>query len=264
MGGGCCYSESTFPSKWGACRNLLERPQLDLAPDQENWTPSIAHCQERGRGDPGALATLSLEFTLAGARNQPFLNKLPRLRQAASLLFRPPNAGELDSICRVYDDAGRLISSAKKAQSRTLGDFGAGDSIRRYVVKSPNFLNLGTSAKLEIIIIRKSNLPKRRYRRFFYKASRKNSLKSIRRSIKGFASAAWRYFALCEIQGAKPSPVQEEPAEDRIPISKDAPTFANYLNFIKKECLLYGDKVDRLTPAAANIARVLKLAGGPC
>ena len=195
--GACFYFGSTSPAKWEEWGNLLARFQLDLEPDLESWITSIAHCQDRGWDGPGALTALSIEATLEGARNQPFLNRLSRIGKAATLLFRPPNLGELDTIDQIFGDAERLIARAKKARRHTRGGSGAGGATNRYVEKSHNCINLGPAAKLKVIS--KPNLPKRRNRRSGYTMPRTTSIKSIRFPSDGFASAVRCYFASCEI-----------------------------------------------------------------
>lgn len=175
------------------------------------------------------------------------------------MLFRPPNSGALDTIDQIFEDADRLIARGRNARPHNRGGSGAGGATKRYVAKSHNFQNLGQAAKLKVI--RKSNLRKRRNRRFCYKMSRKNSLKSIRYSAKGFASAVRSYFAFCETQGAKPYPLKEETIKAWRSIPNDNPTLGNCLNFIKKACFLNGDNAECLDPDVVNIDRCLQLLG---
>ena len=77
--------------------SLIGRRQLDLSPNRERWIPSTAHFHARGWEGAVSIASKSIESAMDGAQNQPFLNKLSRLRGAAALLLRPPNSNELDT-----------------------------------------------------------------------------------------------------------------------------------------------------------------------
>ena len=138
---------------------------------------------------------------------------------------------------------------------------GAGDATKRFVAKSPNYLNLGPSSKLKIV--RKPNVPKRMNRRFFIKYPRRRTRRnllvvrpngSVRR--RGVIPISAKYNVLDRVQ------LRRGAIEARSSIFDDAPTLGNYLNFLNKSCFLNGDMAAWLTPSGINIDRCLKLARG--
>ena len=141
-GGGLFLFQITHAVEMGRMAKSDRMHPTRSRAESREMGPSVAHCHGSGWRGAGDLAALSIEFAMAGARNQPFLNKLPPIWQAAALLFRRPNSGELDTLDRAFGDAVRLIARGEKAHPHTRWCSGAGDVTQRYVAKSPNFLNL--------------------------------------------------------------------------------------------------------------------------
>ena len=108
-----------FPPKWEEWGAFLGEFQLEESPNLNYWVTAIAHCQNRGRDDPGSLASISIEFALSGEIDDSATKPLSRLWQAAQLLFRNPVSGECDQLGRFSDDAGKLIRKAQDAKART-------------------------------------------------------------------------------------------------------------------------------------------------
>ena len=145
-----------FPPKWDEWRALLEKFQLDESPDLKYWVPAIVHCQNRGWGDPGALASLSIVFTLSGNVDDSVIKPLSRLRQASKLTVYNPNYGECDQPERFFDDAEKLIQKAKDAQAHKPATKGLGEITARFKSNKNQFMALGPSAKLRLL--RSANL----------------------------------------------------------------------------------------------------------
>ena len=110
--GGAAKSSRAPPTRYGTEHRELDSVDISL------------RCKRLG--GPGALAPLSIEFTSAGAKNQPFLNKLSPVRQAATLLFRPQNSIKLDSIDRVFGESEKLIAMSKRDQAHARCGSGGG------------------------------------------------------------------------------------------------------------------------------------------
>ena len=187
------------------------------------------------------MDALSIDLAQAGGQKPPFSGELPRLWYATDLLHRRQNANDSDALERFPDDSGRLIDGGKR--SRAHARQWSGQAARPFVSSRSRLISAlrprgGIRNRQEI------EPPDKESSTFCYILLFRNSLKSIDRAAKLFASSKrWYYASSFAIRGPHLPPFSRVATDARSSIFNDPGAYGDYTNVLKGSFFANGYKV---------------------
>ena len=110
-------------------------------------------------------------------------------------------------------------------------------------------------------LTRANRVSKKHMERFSRRQSQLIALIGVMNTFPSFCSGVRSYFSFCELNGAKPFPVNDRTILLWGSLFGPCRHFPNYVNYLKKACFFLDEPIARHTPAVIDNAKSLKLSG---